>query len=138
MSTAATVIEPSLDAPPQNSGRIGLKLRGVGKNIWALLDQILISGANFAVAVLTVRAMGDRQAEFGAFSVIFGVLLLCNIFQSTLITQAHNVLGATRTGNAYRRYTGSTLFEQLILFAIQIILAVPLAVIAYLTSWSSA
>src|SRR5688572_6257518 len=139
MSNAATVIEPSLpDAPPLERKRFGLNLRKLGKNVWALSDQILISGANFAVGVLTARAMGDNQSEFGAFSVVYGVLLLCNIFQSTLITQAHNVLGATRTGRDYKRYTGSTAFEQLALIAIQILLAAPVVIIAYLMNWSSA
>jgi hypothetical protein len=76
MSTSATIIEPSLpDAPQAPSPRLGHTLRALGRNAWALGDQVLISGANFAVGVFTARAMGDRQAEFGAFSVVYGVLL---------------------------------------------------------------
>ncbi len=112
-------------------------LRGFGKNIWALSDQILISGTNFATGILTARAMGARQAEFGTFSVIYGVLLLCNILQSTLITQAHNVLGSLRSGKDYRKYTASSAVQQFIIVAIEAILVVPIVLFAYLRGWSS-
>ena len=135
MSTVAPVIEY---AKPEPKRLFGLDLRKLGKNVWALMDQVLISGANFVTQVLVARAMGDHQSEFGTFAVVIGVLLWCNMFQSTLITQAHNVLGATRVGQAYRRYTSSTAFEQIILLAIQVALALPMIFIAYALGWSSA
>jgi O-antigen/teichoic acid export membrane protein len=137
MSTVADVIRPSLshETPPQPPEEPKGLLRGFGKNIWALNDQILISGTNFATTVLTARSLNDR--EFGAFSVIYGVLLLCNIVQSTLITHAHNVLGAIRMGRDYRRFTGSTAVQQLIIVAIEAILVVPIAVAGYFAGWTS-
>src|SRR6478752_7774821 len=86
------------------------KLRGLlGRNVWALADQVLMSGTNFATAALTLRALAlDGEAgkrEFGTFSTIYAVLLFANIIQSTLVTQPHNVLGVTRDGEDYRRYT---------------------------------
>src|SRR5687768_15166203 len=135
MSTAAPTLEY---APPSERRIFGLSARAVGKNFWALSDQVLISAANFVTQVLAARALHDRPGEFGTFAVISGVLLWCNIFQSTLITQAHNVLGATRTGRDYRRYTSSTGVGQLILLGAQIVLAGPLALFAYFAGWTSA
>lgn len=141
MSTVAPVIEPSLSQPTEKPvldySAPALKKK-FGKNIWALGDQILISGTNFATGVLTARAMHASPAEFGTFSVVYGVLLLCNILQSTLITQAHNVLGATLSGKNYREYTGSTAWQQVIIVLIEALLTVPIAIFAYMKGWSSA
>src|SRR5437588_1846559 len=113
MSTVAQVIEPlSYASPPQQEEGPSAGLRQLARNVWALADQVLISGTNFVTTVLVARSLSDR--EFGAFSVIYGVLLFCNIIQSTLITQAHNVLAATLGGHDYRCYTGSTAVQQLI------------------------
>src|SRR5439155_805329 len=72
-------------------------------------------------------------AAFGRFSIIYSILLFCNILQSTLITQAHNVLGTARSGLAYRRYTSSTGLGQLVLIALVALLAMPFAAAS---SWS--
>ena len=124
-------------SPAQPHGRTSRFLRGFGRNVWRLNDQILISGTNFATNVLTARAMADHQAEFGTFSVIYGVLLICNILQSTLITQAHNVLGSLRSGVDYRRYTASTAVQQLIIVLIEAVLVVPIVSYGYFRGWAS-
>src|SRR5438105_9308566 len=95
----------SSPTPAVQRERPMISLRSLRSNAWGLADQVLISGTNFATGVLTIRAL--HHGEFGTFSVIYGVLLLANVFQSTLVTQAHNVLGATRDGDRYKRYTGS-------------------------------
>ena len=51
------------------------QLRGLlGRNVWALADQVLMSGTNFVTQALVLRAMAmDGQAgkdEFGTFSTI--------------------------------------------------------------------
>lgn len=109
------------------------KLRGLlGRNVWALADQVLMSGTNFATAALTLRALAlDGEAgkkEFGTFSTIYAVLLFANILQSTLVTQPHNVIGVTRDGEDYRRYTSSTAFAQLWMLLIEAALAIVLAI----------
>ncbi len=106
------------------------------KNGFALADQVLISGTNFVTGVLTARALD--QGEFGAFSVIYAGLLFANIIQSTLVTQAHNVLGATRGGDDYRRYTSSTAAQQLGLAALLALLVLPLTIVAFARGWASA
>jgi O-antigen/teichoic acid export membrane protein len=101
-----------------------------------LADQGLISGTNFATGVLTARAL-DHD-EFGTFSIIYGVLLFANILQSTLITQAHNVIGATLSGGHYRRYTSSTGLAQLLICSAEAALAAGLAAVAFARGWPAA
>src|SRR4051794_1527403 len=44
-----------------------------GRSLWALADQILISGTNFVTMVLVAR--GLDPAGFGAFNLVYGALL---------------------------------------------------------------
>jgi O-antigen/teichoic acid export membrane protein len=126
----------AISAPVSAEARPAPRFAWLRNNKWALLDQVLISGANFLTGVLTARAL--TQSEFGAFSIVFGVLLFANILQSTLITQAHNVLGATRVGREYQRYTGSTAFGQILMVAIEALLIVPVMLFAYYKGWAGA
>jgi O-antigen/teichoic acid export membrane protein len=137
MSTVAPVLEasqPVLDyeARPKGGGLVGW----VKGHFAALNDQVLISGTNFITGVLTARSLD--KGEFGIFSAVYAVLLLANILQSTLITQAHNVLGSTRKGHDYQRYTTSTGWMQLAICAIEALLVVPLAIFAVAFHWKSA
>jgi len=102
----------------------------ISHNIWPLGDQILISAANFITMVLAARSM--PKAEFGSFTLVYSALLLANVLQSTLITQAHNVLGATREGLDYRVYTSTTGMGQLIFLLIEAIAASVVAAVAAL------
>ncbi len=63
--------------------------------------------------VLTARGM--HKGTFGAFNLIYSALLLANSLQSALITQPHNVLGSSRHGKGYQRYTTSTGLGQIYL-----------------------
>src|SRR4051812_6107258 len=125
MSTAAPVLEApaaAAAARPKKGGLIGW-IKGHSA---ALSDQVLISATNFVTGVLTARSLD--KAEFGLFSSVYAVLLLANILQSTLITQAHNVLGATRKGRDYQRYTASTGWMQLAIIAAEVLLVLPFAI----------
>jgi O-antigen/teichoic acid export membrane protein len=124
--SAVTEISPTIVAG-QTAPRRG---RLFGKNIWAMGDQILISGTNFLTTVLIARAL--LPSVFGTFTLVYSALLLANIFQSTLITQAHNVLGANRTGEPYRRYTANTGLAQLLLLGIETAIAVIVTAVAAL------
>jgi O-antigen/teichoic acid export membrane protein len=137
MSAAAPpIITPEPTAPPvEGTSRFAAARGWIASHFWAIGDQGLISATNFATGVLTARALAP--GEFGTFSIIYGVLLWCNIFQSTLVTQAHNVLAATRTGWDYRRYTSSTAVGQLLLVVIEVLLAAPVALVAHAQGWAS-
>ena len=115
MSSASAPILPF--APPPTGWARRLARGLAGRNLWALADQVLISGANFVSVVLPKRTMSEEA--FGTFSLVYSVLLLANIVQSTLLTQPHNVLAVGRAGDGYRRYTTGTAVAQLLLAGVQ-------------------
>jgi len=101
-------------AESSSSGRAGLS--GIlHQTPWAVADQMLISAANFAMYVFLARSL-DKPA-MGAFTLVHSALLFINSVQAGLITQPHNILGVTRRGGAYRRYTTATALAQIALAA---------------------
>jgi O-antigen/teichoic acid export membrane protein len=76
---------------------------------------MLISATNFVTMIFLAR--GLSPTDFGGFTLVYSVLLFANSLQSGLITQPHNILGATRDGADYARYTTTTAVGQLILVA---------------------
>jgi O-antigen/teichoic acid export membrane protein len=110
-----TTLDTNITAPPVVSLPKQRKL--FGKNVWAIADQVLISGSNFVTMILVARAIG--AAEFGTFSLVYSVLLLANILQSTLITQPHNVLASTRHGTDFGRFTFSLGLAQIVLVLLE-------------------
>jgi O-antigen/teichoic acid export membrane protein len=95
-----------------------------------------ISAANFVTMVLLAR--GLTQDDFGGFTLVYSVLLFANSLQSGLVTQPHNILGATRCGEDYIRYTTSTAVSQLVLAAIVALLSLVSWAIALLSGWDAA
>jgi O-antigen/teichoic acid export membrane protein len=85
----------------------------IASGSFGLVDQSLISGTNFVVFLVAARALGP--SGFGVFSLLLTAMGIFAIFQSSLITLPHNVLGAIRKGVDYRRYTGTALTLQLAL-----------------------
>ncbi|MCA9156786.1 MAG: polysaccharide biosynthesis C-terminal domain-containing protein [Planctomycetales bacterium] len=97
-----------------NSIRTASKIKsfGIGNNVWALADQVLISGTNFVSMILLARGL-DSASTFGTFVLVHSILLFSNSIQSALVTQPHNVLGVSRQGADYVRYTSSSAVSQL-------------------------
>ena len=126
--TMAVEQEFSDAAMPQQRGGLS---RWLGRNVWAMCDQILISAANFITMALAARAMGKTQ--FGAFTLVYSALLLANVLQSTLVTQAHNVIAATKSGLSYATYTSSTAVGQIAIVLIEMLAAVAVAFWAWKT-----
>ena len=83
------------------------------KGLWGLADHALLSGVNGAGLLLLARIL--PAPEFGRFVIAYTTLVLANGVQTALVTQPHNVLGATRGGEEYRSYTSSTATSQLAL-----------------------
>jgi O-antigen/teichoic acid export membrane protein len=104
------------------------------RQAWAVADQGLISASNFATMIFVARGLGDPSL-FGTFTLVYSAMLFANIFQMALITQPHNVLGAAREGEHYRRYTTSTLFTQLILAGAESIIALAAAAVMASRGW---
>ncbi len=73
----------SLNMPSQDllaAKRIGLQ---VGRGFWALVDQGVTSLGNFLTIIILAHALPAR--EYGAYAVVFGVLVFCNNLQNALI-----------------------------------------------------
>lgn len=115
--------------------RQGEGARVLGR-LWPLADQALVSGTNFVTMVLLARGMAP--ARFGSFTLLYAVLLFANGLQSSLITQPHNVLAATRTGEDYRRFTTSLAIAQLVVAAAAGLLALAAGAIGLLVGWRAA
>jgi len=78
---------------------------------WGVLDQTLLSAVNFLTLVLLARHVSS--GSFGAFTLVYGVMLMANHAQFAFVTQPHNVIGASLTDFEYRAYTRSLLVVQL-------------------------
>ena len=105
MQTDATPIPTTPDASAPESGagwRAGLRSRGA----WALVDQGVASLGNCLSGIVLVAAL--PLAEFGAFTLLFGVLLFLNSLHQSLVTYPLSVRGASDDVNALRRLAGGS------------------------------
>ncbi len=74
------------------------------KGALALLDQGLISGANFVVGILLARTLAPDQ--YGAYAVAFEVFLFLSVAYTALILEPLSVFGSSVYRNANREYFG--------------------------------
>lgn len=104
------------DSPPPGAGwRQALRSRGA----WALVDQGVVSLGNCLSGIVLVAAL--PLTEFGAFTLLFGVLLFLNSLHQSLVTYPLSVRGASDGASALRRLAGGSVH-------FTALLAVPLAV----------
>lgn len=106
------------------------------RGFWGIADQALISATTFVTMVLLGRHLDP--AAFGSFTLVYAVLLFANNLQLALITQPHNVIGATQTGEAYTRYTTATGVGQLAFTAVTVALTAVVALVAHLSASEAA
>jgi O-antigen/teichoic acid export membrane protein len=99
---------------PRDAGARGVRARELwrlsARGAWGLADQATISASSFLSSIVLARELGP--SGFGVFTLAYSVILLANAFQWSFITQPHNVLGATRQGDDYVRYTTATALSQ--------------------------
>jgi len=96
---------------------------------WALADQAVVSGGNFATGILLARNFGPEA--FGVFVLLQAVLFYVNAFQVTLIFSP--MLSAAPQMEEGRRaaYLRG-------LLALQLVLSVALAALVWLLGWGAA
>jgi O-antigen/teichoic acid export membrane protein len=83
----------------------------MGKGFMAVLDQGLISGSNFAIAILLARWLGEEQ--YGAYALAFAIfLLLANAYQA-LVLEPMCVFGPSNYRNSLREYLGALIWIHL-------------------------
>jgi O-antigen/teichoic acid export membrane protein len=117
--------------------RTSLRLAGLFQTYsWGLGDQAVIAASNFITAVLLARGLGP--SGFGSFTLVYGILLFANSLFGALVARPHNVLGATRQGEDYVRYTTSTAAGAVGFVWLATLFAVAGGTVAYLADWSAA
>jgi O-antigen/teichoic acid export membrane protein len=84
----------------------------IPRQMYGLADQTVVSGSNFVVLIVVGRTLAP--IDFGYFVLAFTLLQSAGAVQSALITRPHNVLGATRVGEDYRRYTTASALLQIV------------------------
>ena len=78
------------------------------KGSFAVLDQGLVSTANFLVNILLARWL--LPEEYGAFTVAFSVLLLLASFHSAIITEPMLVFGSGKYAHSFDKYMGFLIY----------------------------
>lgn len=83
---------------------------GRRKTQLALIDQAVVSGANFVTGLLLARALGP--AGYGQYTLLFNVILLVLGFQTALIDSPLLVLGGAVEKTRAEQYFRSTVLGQ--------------------------
>ncbi len=114
-------------------------LRGPGvlkRGVWGLSDQALISVTNFVTMVLLARSLSP--SAFGAFTLVYTGIFVASSVQSALLTTPQNILGATREGTEYARYTSSVAIGQIAYMVVTSAVTLIVALIVRSVGWSEA
>ena len=94
-----------------------------GQINWAVTDQALVSGANFATGVLLARSLGLE--EFGRFTLLWMGLQLLNQIPFALVSAPMMSVGPKQKESRRPAYYGAVL-------ALQIAIAVPMFMVVWL------
>ncbi len=108
----------------------------LNKSIWGLCDQASISASNFITTVILARHLSPT--DFGAFALLYAAVFFTISLQTTLVSRPHNVIGATRQGTEYRRYTTVTAVSQVCFTAMFAFVTLAAAVVAQRVAWGIA
>lgn len=85
-------------------------------SVWAIADQVVASGGNFAITLLLAR--GLAPAEFGTFVLINSACLIVFGFHANLIVSPLVVLGASASAAKSRTYSTVALMLTLALLPV--------------------
>lgn len=85
----------------------------LGREVWALADQAVVSATNFLTNVMLARFMGLR--EFGVFVLAWMSVIFVNSLQNALIIAPLVSVGAKQEAKDRRCYFGAVVFQELVL-----------------------
>ena len=105
---------------------LSIKSAARSKGAGAFVDQGIISGFNFLTFLLLARWLPTET--FGVYVLAYTALMFVQSFQHALITRAHNVLGAGKSGAEYTSFSRSVLLMILLGIATATVLTGLLAV----------
>lgn len=91
----------------------GFLRRFLGREVWALSDQAIISATNFLTNVMLARFMGLR--EFGIFALAWMSVLFVNSIQTALIISPMMSIGPKQEQKDRPSYFGAVVFQELVL-----------------------
>jgi O-antigen/teichoic acid export membrane protein/thymidylate kinase len=80
------------------------------KGFLAVLDQGLISGSNFLLAILLARWLSPEQ--YGAYALSFAIFVLFSFIQQGLFLEPMSVFGPSIYRNSQREYLGTLIWLQ--------------------------
>ncbi len=83
------------------------------KGGFAIADQGLISGSNFAISILLARWLGAEQ--YGAYAVAFGIFVLLSLVYQALVLEPMAVFGGSGYRNCLRGYLSTLLRIHLVI-----------------------
>jgi O-antigen/teichoic acid export membrane protein len=83
-----------------------------GRELAALGDQALVSGANFLTNVILARSLG--VSEFGVFALAWMTVLFVNSLQWALVVSPMMSVGPKQTESDRPAYFGAVVFQELI------------------------
>lgn len=84
---------------------------GHNRAFLTLADQGLVSLASFATSFLVIRHMADDQEHIAYLTLAFNLMIWVAEFHATLVFTPLTILSPKRTGEALRRFHGSTLLQ---------------------------
>jgi O-antigen/teichoic acid export membrane protein len=90
----------------------GLQRVGGGRTSVALIDQGLVSGANFITNILLARAFGIK--EYGVFALAWTALFFANSLQYALIVTPMMSVGPKQAPEERPSYYGSVLLQEIV------------------------
>lgn len=93
--------------------RNGFLRQLLGREIWALSDQAVVSGTNFLTNVMLARFMGLR--EFGVFALAWMSVMFVNSLQYALIMAPMMSVGPKQEEKNRPSYFGAVVFQELVL-----------------------
>lgn len=106
-------VDETLVEQPINIPATRRRLFWAGARTWspkgalALVDQGLISGANFIVGIVLARHLAPDQ--YGAYGVAFQVFLFLSVAYAALVLEPLSVFGSSVYRNSNREYLGALL-----------------------------
>jgi O-antigen/teichoic acid export membrane protein len=93
--------------------RIGFLRQFLGREVWALTDQAVVSATNFLTNVMLARFMGLR--EFGIFVLAWMSVLFVNSLQTALIVSPMMSIGPKQEEKDRPSYFGAVVFQEIVL-----------------------
>jgi O-antigen/teichoic acid export membrane protein len=100
--------------------RCGLLRQFLGREVWALADQAVVSATNFLTNVILARFMGMR--EYGIFVLAWMSVLFVNSLQTALIVSPMMSIGPKQEEKDRPSYFGAVVFQEIVLVVLCFVL----------------